>query len=82
MTSMITVRPMVLKRDGRKRQGKGFSQEELKKTGLSLREALKLGIPVDCRRKTIHKENVNIIKSLLKSRKKTSKSKKRRKTKS
>lgn len=82
MTSMITVRPIVLKRDGRKRRGKGFSREELKKTGLSLREAAKLGIPVDYRRKTIHKENVNIINSLLKSRKKPSKSKKRRKTKS
>jgi len=82
MISMITVRPIVLKRDGRKRRGKGFSQEELKKTGLNLREAAKLGIPVDCRRKTIHKENVDIIKSLLRSRKKTPKSKKRRKTKS
>jgi large subunit ribosomal protein L13e len=79
---MITTKPIVFKRDRKQRYGKGFSREELKKAGLSLKEALKLNIPVDSRRKTAHKENVNTVKRFLKSEKKTSKPKKRRKSKS
>jgi ribosomal protein L13E len=79
---MITVKPIIFKKYGKERYGKGFSREELKKAGLSLREALKLDIPVDSRRKTAHKENVNTIKGFLKSKKKTSKPKRRRKSKS
>jgi len=79
---MIAIKPIVFKRDRKQRYGKGFSREELKKAGLSLKEALKLNIPVDSRRKTAHKENVNTVKRFLKSKKKTSKPKKRRKSKS
>jgi large subunit ribosomal protein L13e len=79
---MIAIKPIVFKRNGKQRYGKGFSREELKKAGLSLREALKLGVPVDSRRKTVHKENVNAVKRFLKSKKKASKPKKRRKSKS
>lgn len=79
---MITVRPIVFKRDGEQRYGRGFSREELKKAGLNLREALKLDIPVDSRRKTAHKENVNTLRRFLKRKKKTSKPKKRKKSKS
>jgi ribosomal protein L13E len=79
---MITIKPIVFKRDRKQRYGKGFSREELKKAGLSLKEALKLNIPVDSRRKTAHKENVNTVKRFLKSKKKTSKPEKRRKSKS
>jgi ribosomal protein L13E len=79
---VISIKPIIFKKDGKKRYGKGFSREELKKARLSLREALKLSIPIDSRRKTIHEENVNTIKGFLKSKKKASKPKKRRKSKS
>jgi len=79
---MISIKPIIFKKGGKKRCGKGFSREELKKARLSLREALKLSIPIDSRRKTIHEENVNTIKELLKNKKKASKPKKRRKSKS
>ncbi len=59
---MTSIKPIIFKKDGKKRCGKGFSREELKKARLSLREALKLSIPIDSRRKTIHEENVNTIK--------------------
>jgi len=76
---MILVKPIIFKKGGKKRCGKGFSREELKKARLSLREALKLSIPIDSRRKTIHEENVNTIKRFLKSKKKASKPKKKKK---
>ncbi len=79
---MIAIKPIIFKKGGKQRYGKGFSREELKKVGLSFKEALKLGIPVDFRRRTVHKENVNTIKGFLKSKKAASKSKKRRKSKS
>jgi large subunit ribosomal protein L13e len=79
---MMAIKPMVFKKGGKQRYGKGFSREELKKAGLSFKEALKLGIPMDSRRRTVHEENVNAIKRFLKSRKAASKSKKRRKPKS
>ncbi len=77
---MITAKPKVLKKGGKQRYGKGFSREELKKAGLSLREALKLRIPIDSRRKTIHEENVEVIKNSLGTKKPVSKP--RRKSKS
>ena len=79
---MTSIKPIIFKKGGKKRCGKGFSREELKKARLSLREALKLSIPIDSRRKTFHEENVNTIKRFLKSKKKGSKPKKRRKSKS
>jgi len=79
---MVTIKPKIFKRNGKQRYGKGFSREELKKAGLSIRESLKLSIPVDPRRKTAHKENVNSIKKLLKSIKEKSRVKKTRKSKS
>jgi len=78
---MTSIKPIIFKKDGKKRCGKGFSREELKKARLSLREALKLSIPIDSRRKTIHEENVNTIKKFSEN-KKASKPKKRRKSKS
>jgi len=72
---MITAKPKVIKKGGKQRYGKGFSREELKRAGLSLKEALRIGIPVDSRRKTAHEENVEIIKTFLESKKAKSKSK-------
>ena len=46
-------------------EGKGFSPDELKKAGSSLTEAVKLRIPVDPRRRTVHDENVEALKPVL-----------------
>jgi len=62
---MIATKPKVFKKGGKQRYGKGFSREELKKAGLSLREALKFGFQVDSRRRTTHGENVEVIKTFL-----------------
>jgi len=53
----------VVKRKRRSRKGRGFSREELKEVGLIFRQALRLGIPVDFRRSTKHKENVETLKT-------------------
>jgi ribosomal protein L13E len=80
---MTTTRPKVFKNDGKQRFGRGFSREELKKAGSSLKEAVKLGLPVDDKRKTVHDENVEAAKTLLHERRHASKPKKpRRKPKS
>mgnify|MGYP001580797728 CR=1 FL=1 len=80
---MTTTRPKVFKNDGKQRFGRGFSREELKAAGSSLTEAVKLGLPVDDKRKTVHEENVEVAKALLQEKKPASKPKKpRRKPKS
>jgi large subunit ribosomal protein L13e len=62
---MMALKPKVFKKGGKQRCGKGFSREELKKAGINLKEALKLGIPVDFRRRTTHNENVDAVKALM-----------------
>jgi ribosomal protein L13E len=59
----MKVESVVFKKNGKPRKGKGFSREELREAGLSPREALKSGIPIDIRRRTIHKENAKAVKS-------------------
>lgn len=71
----MAAKPKVFKKSGKQRHGKGFSREELKRAGLSLKEALKFGIPVDSRRRTTHEENVEVVKTFLESKKVESKSK-------
>lgn len=65
----MNIRPLVFKKGGKQRHGRGFSRGELKQAGLSLKEALKLKIPIDKRRKTLYKENISAIKELLESKK-------------
>jgi ribosomal protein L13E len=72
---MMVAKPKVSKKGGKQRFGKGFSQEELKKAGSSLAEALKFGVPVDSRRRSAYEENVGVVKAFLESRKAESKSK-------
>jgi ribosomal protein L13E len=60
-----TSRPQVQRRDGKQVEGKGFSLDELKKAGTSLTEAVKLHVPVDPRRRTVHDENVKALKPVL-----------------
>jgi len=60
-------RLIVYKKSGKKRSGRGFSREELKKAGISLKQALRIGLPVDIRRRTVHDENVKLVKQQLQS---------------
>ena len=55
----------IVKRKRRIRAGRGFSRGELREVNLSVKEALKLGIPVDIRRSTVHDENIDVLKSFL-----------------
>jgi len=80
---MMTTKPLVVKKNGKRRRGKGFSREELKKAEINLKKALKLGIPVDLRRKTVHEANINAVKEFLGSQKTAAREpRKRRKSKS
>jgi ribosomal protein L13E len=72
---MARIRPRVFKKGGKQRCGRGFSREELKKVGLCLKEALRLDISVDQKRRTAHEQNVEILKSFLESKKTVSKPK-------
>ena len=58
------IRPVVYTstRRPRMRKGKGFSLGEIKKAGLTAREARRLGIVVDKLRKTSHPMNVQALK--------------------
>ena len=60
---MHHIKPEILTPSGKQRSGKGFSLEELKKTGLNKAEAKKLEIPVDIRRRTAHNQNVKALKA-------------------
>ena len=77
---MVKAESVVFKKNGKPRKGKGFSREELKKAGLGFKEALKLGVPIDIRRRTIHEENVKDVKSFLKTKKTKVKSKRKSKS--
>jgi ribosomal protein L13E len=76
---MVTIEPRVFDSDKKQRRGRGFSREEIRRAGLTPRQALKHGVIVDYKRKTGHDENVEALKAL--SAPKTA-AKRRRKTKS
>jgi ribosomal protein L13E len=63
---MHHIKPKILKPGGKQRKGRGFSRDEIGKAGLDAAEAAKLGLPVDCRRKTAHDENVEAVKAYVK----------------
>ena len=75
---MMTAKPRVFKTREKKRHGKGFSREELKKAGTNMTEALKLRIPLDPRRKTAHEENIEAVKTLITQKKAEQKPKKQK----
>jgi large subunit ribosomal protein L13e len=80
---MMVKRPKVSAKRGRRSVGRGYSQGELKKAGISISEAVRLHVPVDPRRKTAHDENVQAVKAFLEERKPAAKKKKpKRKSKS
>ncbi len=78
MTSASAPAARVFKAHEKKRHGKGFSREELKKAGTNMAEALKLRIPLDSRRKTVHEENIEAVKTLVTKKKAAQKPKKRK----
>jgi ribosomal protein L13E len=80
MKQIITAK--IRKQDGKQRLGKGFSREELKKAETNFKDALKLGIPIDLKRKTAHDENVEALKTFLQTRKAVAKPKSKGKSKS
>jgi ribosomal protein L13E len=63
---MPSIKPKVFKEPDKQRLGKGFSKEELTKAGTSLREAAKMKIPVDPRRRTAHEINIQTAKEFVK----------------
>jgi len=56
----MSLQPFV-KRKSKKGRGKGFSKGELRQAGLSFRDALKRGIPIDMRRRSKHDQNVKVL---------------------
>ena len=60
----MNVQPVVY-RKRRVRRGRGFSREELKALNLTLKRALRLGIPIDPRRRSRHEENIEALRRLL-----------------
>jgi ribosomal protein L13E len=50
---MHHIKPSILKSDGKQRSGRGFSPEELRR----------IGVPADLRRRTVHDENVKVLKA-------------------
>jgi large subunit ribosomal protein L13e len=77
---MKAIKAKVPKHPNKQRLGRGFSRDELRKAGTNLAEALKLGIPIDPRRKTMHEDNAAVVETFLKDRKAASKPKKKPKS--
>jgi ribosomal protein L13E len=57
---------VITKQNGRKNIGQGFSPNELKEAGVNKQQAQQLGLRVDVKRKSSHKENIECIKSHVK----------------
>jgi ribosomal protein L13E len=62
---MTTVKAEVTSLRHKQREGRGFSRSELKEAGSDRTEALRLKIPFDEKRKTVHAENVEALKAFL-----------------
>ncbi|MCW4043889.1 MAG: ribosomal protein L13e [Candidatus Bathyarchaeota archaeon] len=63
---MHHIKPKIFKPDGKQRCGRGFSRDELGKAGVTYIEAVRVGLPVDFRRKTAHDENIEAVKAYMK----------------
>jgi ribosomal protein L13E len=51
--------------NGKQKQGKGFSRNEIKEAGISKQKARQLKFPIDDNRKSTHPQNVDAIKAHL-----------------
>lgn len=72
----MKITAIVFKKDGKPKEGRGFSRQELEKAAMDFKKALRLDIPVDLKRRTLHEENVEVLKEYLKNVKSTGKPKK------
>ena len=54
---------IITKQNGRQSVGQGFSPNELKEAGVNKQQAKQIGLRVDVKRKSTHKENVDCIKA-------------------
>ncbi len=64
----IVLKPILRRHGGIEqgtRKGRGFSKGELEAVGLDFKKALKLGIPIDKRRRSKHDVNIQILKEYL-----------------
>jgi len=62
----MVIQAIVWSRRKRKMKiGRGFSRKELEAVGLTFKEALSMGIPIDTRRKTYYEENVGTLKKFI-----------------
>jgi len=59
---MHHIKAIITKRNGKKSESRGFSLTELKNAGLTKQDAMKIGIPLDVKRKSMHNENVETLK--------------------
>ncbi|MEM2119129.1 MAG: ribosomal protein L13e [Candidatus Bathyarchaeia archaeon] len=62
---MTAIKAKVTSPCGKPRLGKGFSRGELKEAGSDRAEALRLKIPLDEKRKSVHAENIEALKAFL-----------------
>jgi ribosomal protein L13E len=60
---MHHIKPTIQKPNGKTKNGKGFSPDELAKAGVSPFQAKQLGLPVDFRRRTAHESNIEALKA-------------------
>ena len=60
---MHHIKPTVNKKNGKQKEGQGFSPNELKEAGISKQDAQKMKLRIDCRRKSCHPINVETIKA-------------------
>ena len=54
---------VITKQNGKQSTGQGFSPNELKEAGVNIQQAKQIGLRVDVKRKSTHKENVDCIKA-------------------
>ncbi|MDH5689331.1 MAG: ribosomal protein L13e [Candidatus Bathyarchaeota archaeon] len=55
----------IVYRKNRTRKAKGFSRGELKEADIDTKSAVKLGLPVDPRRRSRHEENIGVLRRYL-----------------
>jgi large subunit ribosomal protein L13e len=54
---------IITKQNGKQSVGQGFSPNELKEADINKQQAKQMGLRVDVKRKSTHKENVDCIKA-------------------
>jgi len=62
---MYNIKPIIQRPNGKTKDGRGFSPNELAKAGITYAKANKLGIPIDFRRKSTHENNIETLKNTL-----------------